>query len=516
MVDTKGSSKGAMFGIAIIWIVIIAIGAVAWKYFVAPQREKAAAQAKVEEKQQVIENTSSGTRYKHELNFVLDSFSGYVITRSEEFRNELASQSVRLNLVLDDADYVARLKALRDGKAQMGVFTMDALVKASSELGETPATITSLIDETNGADAMLANIKTFPNIDALNHPDTKFVITPNSPSETLARVVMSHFNLDRLPADPFIRVNGAKEVYEAYRNSKPTDKKVFVLWEPYVSKILENPEYSAIIDSSKFRGYLVDVILVSRDFLLKHEDLVIELTKSYFKANFVYRNKMPEIILADAKASGEPLSPEMAKKLTEKIRWKNTQENYAHFGMSTGHGYQHVEDMLANITKVLQKTGSITADPTGGRYNELYYDKVMRNLFDNNFHPGVGAEEMKTEAALAKLTDEEWKKLIPVGTLQVPRLVFGRGTNVLTTQSEETLTTLAQELKTWPQYYLIVRGHCSKVGDVEANKILAAERAEAAVEWLVKNGVDKNRLKADISEPNGSTTVAFILGQSSY
>jgi outer membrane protein OmpA-like peptidoglycan-associated protein len=86
----------------------------------------------------------------------------------------------------------------------------------------------------------------------------------------------------------------------------------------------------------------------------------------------------------------------------------------------------------------------------------------------------------------------------------------------MTAASEQTLADLVGTLKTFPQYYLIVRGHCSKEGDIEANKLLAAQRAQAAVDWLVAHGIDKNRVKADVSEPNGSTTVAFIVGQVAY
>lgn len=513
---SESYNKARLLMVAGTWIVIAIVAAVSWKYFFAPRQEQAQKEAVEKEKQKVIESTSSHTRYKHEINFAIDSFSGYAIARTDEFKNELSSYSIRLNLVSDEAAYVDRLKALRDGKVQMGVFTMDALIKASHEINEMPATTVAIIDETKGADAILTNTKRFPNIDSLNDPETKFVVVADSPSETISRVVMANFNLDRLSSDPFIRVNGAKGVYEAYRNSKPGDKLAFALWEPYLSKILQNQEYNVVIDSSKFNGYAADIIVCNRDFLSKNEELVTNIVASYFKANFIHRNNMANVIVADAKLTGDSFDNNTAKLIASKIHWKNTQENYAHFGLTSGHGYQHIEDMFANLTRVLIKTGSINSDPTGGKYNLLYYDKIVRKLFDTNFHPGVGSEEVRLQKALVQLSDEDWSKLNPVGTLQVPRLVFGRGTANLTNQSEETLAMLAQELKTWPQYYLIVRGNCSKEGDIEANKKLASERAQAAVDWLIKSGVDKNRLKADTAEPNGSTTVAFIVGQTSY
>jgi flagellar motor protein MotB len=220
--------------------------------------------------------------------------------------------------------------------------------------------------------------------------------------------------------------------------------------------------------------------------------------------------------LKDSAALSEPLNLEQSKNLVQKIQWKNTQDNYAHFGLITGHNLQHIEDMILNITNVLLKTKAIDSDPTKGAPNLLYFDQIMRGMFSGNFHPGVGKEEVTKEAKLANLTEDQWKTLIPVGTLQVPRLVYGRGSSTITPASATILTELTKTLKGFPQYYLIVRGNCSKIGDVEANKKLAAERAKSTVDWLIKSGVDKNRIKSDTSEPNGSTTVAFILGQLPY
>ena len=89
-----------------------------------------------------------------------------------------------MNLHDDGADYAARIRALQAGDAQLAVFTIDALLKASAELNEMPATIVALVDETTGADAIVAYKSKVPNIDALNAAETRFVLTPSSPSET--------------------------------------------------------------------------------------------------------------------------------------------------------------------------------------------------------------------------------------------------------------------------------------------------------------------------------------------
>lgn len=514
MAQENGMGKARMVIVALVWIVILAVGVMGYRWIFVPRKVAQQAEEEAKQKQKVLDDTSADAHFKVKFKMGIDSFSGYAVLRSEEYRNELSSRGIKCELVDDQADYPTRLAALKSGELQMAVFTLDALIKSSAELGETPAVVISLLDETKGADALVA-YRSIPNVDALNDPEMRIFMTGDSPSETLTRVLMANFSLDRLKATQFVKVNGAKAVYEEYRKSKPGEKKAFVLWEPYVSKMLENPDYKVLIDSSRFRGYIVDVLVVSRDFLIKNEDTVRQVVESYFRANFTLTNR-EDLVFSDSKITGEPVNQAAAKRVADGIRWKNTQENYAHFGMTQGHGYQHIEDMIVNLNGVLIKTGAMASDPTAGQPNRLYYDKTIRSLFDKNFHPGVKPEEVRQDKALIALNEKQWKELVPVGTLQVPRLVFARGGASMTTASEQTLVELVATMKSWPQYYLIVRGHCSKEGDIEANKLLAASRAQATVDWLVAHGIDRNRVKADVSEPNGSTTVAFIVGQLPY
>jgi outer membrane protein OmpA-like peptidoglycan-associated protein len=509
------SNKAKWVVLAFIWLIVLGVGAMGYRWIFVPRQAAQQAESEAKQKQKKIDDTSADAHYKTKFNLNIDSFSGYAVFRSDEFRNELSSRGIKCNLVDDQADYGKRLKALQSGETQMAVFTLDALIKGNAELGgDSPAVVVSIIDETKGADALIA-YRTIPNIDALNDPEMKIYMTGDSPSETLTRVLMANFSLDRLKPSQFVKLNGAREVYEEYRRSKPGEKKAFALWEPFVSKMLDNPDYKAIVNSGRFRGYIVDVLVVSRDFLIKNEEVVRQVVESYYRANFTLTNR-ETLVLADSKLTGDPVGEASAKRVADGISWKNTQENYAHFGLTQGTGYQHIEDMIVNLNGVLIKTGAIASDPTKGQPNRLYYDKIIRSLFERNFHPGIQPEELRQDKALVALGDKQWKELVPVGTLQVPRLVFARGGANLTTASEQTLADLVNTMKSWPQYYLIVRGHCSKEGDIEANRLLAQQRAQSTVDWLVSHGIDRNRVKADTSEPNGSTTVAFIVGQLAY
>jgi flagellar motor protein MotB len=493
-----------------VWVCLAIVAGMGYKWVFKPIKEKESVAAKEKEKETIIGATSTDSRHKYTINFAIDSFNGYSVFRSDKFRRQLSSRGIGLNLVDDKADYAKRISFLQSSAIQMGVFTIDSLVKASVELGDNPATIIAIIDQSKGADAIIAH-KSISNIDALNKADMQFVLTADSPSEMLTRIVMASFNLDQVSSKSIVRVDGVKQVYDSYLESKSGEKKAFVLWEPYLSKVLSsNPDYHTIIDSSRFRDYIVDVLVVSRDFLLKNPRVVKDFVEAYFETNYGLSNKS-DLVFEDSSLVGEPLSKEDAVKTANKIEWANTQENFAYFGIQ-GQGYQHIEDMIANIISLQIKTKAFKECKY--KPSTFFFDKILQVMAEEKFHPGN--ENTRNSTDFKSLIDDEWKKLIPVGALQVPRLVFSRGTSNLTSQSEAVLLDLHKELKQWTNYYLIVYGHCAKEGDVTANQILAKERAQSAVDWLIKSGVDKNRIRAEVSQPNGSTTVAFVLGQLPY
>jgi outer membrane protein OmpA-like peptidoglycan-associated protein len=281
--------------------------------------------------------------------------------------------------------------------------------------------------------------------------------------------------------------------------------------------MLDNENMHVVVDSSRFIGYIVDVVVTSRDYAQKNYDVVRDLLGSYFIAAYHYRQQMDELVLEDAKRLKQPLQPEQAQRLVEGIRWKNTQENFAHFGLLSDAKRQHIEDMIGNITKVLLQTNGIERDPTDGRATLLFYDRVLSDLQDSNFHPGLSSETIDDEVIkLPALSNQEWNNLREVGELKVRRLVFARGTNRLTASSYRVLDDLVKTLNTWPQYYVQVRGNASTRGDLEANRVLAENRARVAADYLIQQGIDSDRIRAEGSQPSGETSVSFLVGEAPY
>lgn len=502
---------------AAVWVVILGICMAVLRGYIFPAQEQAAQEAEIQKKEELLASTSSDSAYKYHISFGIDSFSGYCLFRSGDFNQELRNKEIKVEYIDDGADYVSRLRALKNGDLKMAVFTVDALIKASAELGSLPATIVAIVDETRGADSLKAYKGQYPNVDSLNNPQTKFVLVPDSPSETLVRILMSRFGLNKLGGDSFIEKNSAKEVYDVYRQAKPNDNQVYVTWEPWGTKFDENPNVHTVIDSSRFRGYIVDVIVVSRDFLAKDGQAVQDFIEAYFRTVHKNRSDLYQLVIDDAKSQGQPVTEQQARNLVKGVWWKNTTENYAHMGVRDSGLIQHIEDIIEQCTDVLVQTNAISFDPTSGQPNLLYYNRTLENLNAMNFHPGFAPESVRDESVkLRSLTESEWDELRPIGTLEVPQLHFARGSDILLDRSKIVLDNLKSKLDTFPHYYLRIEGQASRQGSIEVNTQLALRRAQAAEGYLRSLGVNANRIKAVGGEPSGATTVSFVLGEVPY
>jgi len=372
----ENGSKGCI--IAVVWLVLLAIlGGAVWFLYTKPKNE------------QLNQDTGSSSQYTHELSIAADLFSGYAVLRSAQMRDNLKSDGIRLTMVDDGADYGARLEALEDGDVQMAVYTIDSLMMAGAKAGSFPASIVMLIDETKGADAVLAYKSAVASLHDLDDSTARFVLTPSSPSEFLARVVKSHFQLPNLSGDWMIEADGAAAVLKKMKSAKQSDKTAYVMWEPQVSQAKQLPGVEVILDSSKINGLIIDVLVARREYLRDHPDKVRSVIEAYSRAAHHYRSQTGGFAKL-VKLDDPSLSDDEAKSLVNGIQWKNTLENYAHFGLVSGvtaGDLLSLEDMIANVTDVLIKTDALKNDPLGGRHSSLYFDQILTDMKTDNFHP---------------------------------------------------------------------------------------------------------------------------------
>ena len=500
--------------IVLIWVLILGAGAYALKLFVL-DKEGATSSSKV-----VIDSKP------HEIHLALDSFSGYCIFRSPDFKKRLAKSNINFEYVDDKADYKSRMQKVQSGETPLAVFTIDALLANSPATGEPPATIVMVIDETRGADAMVSYKKGLKDVNALNSPTAKVVLTEGSPSETLFRIVRNRFDLSRLPSDKkkyIIGANpkkGAEDVYDQFFKAKdnPTEHKAYVLWEPYVSLALQCPDAQVLVDSSQFQGYIVDVLVTQPSFLHEHPVQVEAVVKTYLEMLHETQASsagMAKLVLEDASLIGEKKinTLEIATKVANGIWWKNTMENYDHFGLlraDRSNKLPTISNMIQRITLLLNQTkekdeSSLRAEPPA----EFVNSDILQKLQDQHFQ----LDEKFSDAGTAPADEEvEWATLEKVGSFRVKSLSFSATSpDELTNSSKELLDDLAEELRLWPNYYLRIEGNTLEGGEPEANKLLAEKRAQAVRDYLVdQKDIKPSRLMSVAMEPGQGREVRFV------
>jgi ABC-type nitrate/sulfonate/bicarbonate transport system substrate-binding protein len=143
-------------------------------------------------------------------------------------------------------------------------------------------------------------------------------------------------------------------------------------------KALQKTGAQILLDSSKLKGYIVDVLVAEREFLRDHPDLVRAVVEAHCRAAYAYAqitDAMAKLVIEDARRTGtENLDEAQARQIVQGIRWKNTLENYAHFGLNGAaqNDVPNLEDAIANIIEVLVKTKALEKDPLPGRQSSLF------------------------------------------------------------------------------------------------------------------------------------------------
>ncbi len=485
------SSKGCLVA-AIIWIIILGALSVAAKFYILPYFDD-----------ELADLTGNDSRYKHTVTIAADSFSGYSVLRSAKIRELLSDKGIRLIIVDDNAGYNARMGALERRNVQMAVFTVDSFISSGLKLGKFPAAIVSLVDESQGADAIISYRNVLGSIHDLNTAKGKIELTPDSPSEFLARTMIARFNLPQLSGNWMVKRDGAKKVFESFLGANKNLPVAYALWEPYVSLALKDPDAHILIDSSKLSGHIIDVLVAERHFLRDNPEVVVEVLRAYFNAFNYYIDSeggMEELLLSDSGHGADKLSKDQAKTLAKSIDWKNTLQNYAAFDINRQKGSSDIllEDGIANVVDVLKNTGAIAGDALSEQeLAKIFYSAPLQELSRSGFRPdSVKSKSRKID--LRELSADEWQKLVPVGEMKVKPVSFARGRASINFQSRRELEKTARTLLSLPGYYLKIYGNTRSDGDSEANRKLALERAQAVYDQMLKNNVPPQRLKREM------------------
>ena len=150
---------------------------------------------------------------------------------------------------------------------------------------------------------------------------------------------------------------------------------------------------------------------------------------------------------------------------------------------------------------------STVLDNFSNQLTNLYYVTYLSNKSEIPDSIEIGYYDVKQK----KL----FKKTIPIVELGrkliLEHLLFDVASFALPDNVEE-LNILAEFMQSKPNIKIVVEGHTDAVGDVQANQMLSEKRANSVKEYLVKKGIDENRIQTvgfGKSKPIASNATLF-------
>jgi outer membrane protein OmpA-like peptidoglycan-associated protein/ABC-type nitrate/sulfonate/bicarbonate transport system substrate-binding protein len=457
------------------------------------------------------QETSDAKDLKGKISLAIDDWIGYFPISSSRMKKAMRSEGYMLDISNDGGDYPARMKKLRDGELDFAVVTVDSYILNAAPL-DFPATIVTILDESKGGDAMVAytnvvsSLDSFKSFTAQTMP--KIAYTPASPSQHLLKAISSHFNV---PALKNIGRNQRVETKDSQEALKfLIDKKVSVaiLWEPNVSKALEIPGVAKILGTESTSRLIVDILVVNREFALKNPEKVDLLLKTYFRTLKFYADN-PDDLEKDISTELK-LPRDSVKKMVDGVAWVNLSENcQSWFGISVPGqiSEQGLIDTIQSTVEILVGSGDFKEDPLPDKdpyriVNSSFIQQIYNTGIKNGFaaltgSPGRAADMGGLSRPFKPLTDAQWAKLKPVGSLNIEPIMFQSGAADLDVLEKEKLDAMVNRLKFYPTFRVLVEGHTSFLGDAGANLALSQERADAVMRYLtITYSIDANRIRS--------------------
>ncbi len=478
------------FGLFIAFLTLGAVGLVA-AYFLLP---RFAAKRQVE--------TSDAKDMKGTIRVGVDNWVGYFPLCSPEMKRRMRGAKYLLQCVEDTADYPARMKKLRRGELDFAVATVDSFL-LNGALEQFPGAIVAVIDESKGGDAIVADRRRVKSIDGLkNRPGLKIAFTPASPSDHLLKSVAVHFDI------PALRER--KGAWRVETDGSPAALKMLergevdaaVLWEPDVSRATSRADIIKLLGTESTRRLIVDILLVSRDFLAKDPQVVKILLANYFRALKAYQ-QAPETLTKDL-VGATKLSTKQVEAMLHGVEWVTLSENALRwFGLGLGgeSGDEGLVDTIESAAQILVASGDFGTSPvpSGDPY------RLLNSSFIEQLLKSGGSEDFGTPAPHGKsaqrdfpaLDERGWSLLKEVGTMKVLPITFQSGTAELSLEGKVELDKAAANLEHYPAFRVVLKGHTGLNGDPAQNRLLSQERAEAVRRYLnVAHGIDEDRLRA--------------------
>jgi outer membrane protein OmpA-like peptidoglycan-associated protein len=329
----------------------------------------------------------------------------------------------------------------------------------------------------------------------------RIAYTPDSPSAHLLKSVATHFDIPVLidhSSASVIRTEGSEGALKALMSGKAD---VAVLWEPDVSKALQDSSVIKLLGTEHTSRLIVDILIASRSILRNNPEKIQVLLNSYFRTLKTYSDDRS--LLHNELKSHLRLGDDEIRKMLEGVEWKNLTDNALDwFGVSTGSelGYEGLVDAIESSIEISRASGDLRDNPLPENdayrlINRQFVADLYARYAQGQF--GVNSSGKTARVSFSPLTSAQWAGLREVGTLKIRPVTFQSGTASLDTTGKQELDNLVANLAHYPGFRILIRGHTGISGDPEENMALSRDRAEAVARYLlITHDINENRMHA--------------------
>ncbi|MCB9195321.1 MAG: OmpA family protein [Flavobacteriales bacterium] len=145
----------------------------------------------------------------------------------------------------------------------------------------------------------------------------------------------------------------------------------------------------------------------------------------------------------------------------------------------------------STLKGISNKEGKFSIELSGGSTYDIKIKSVGEAQDYNTLEiPTIGPNESYGEAIMQVMIEQPTQ-------FTLNNVFFDTGKSSLKSTSYKELDELVDLLKLQPDLKIEIAGHTDNVGSDESNKTLSEERAKAVLDYLVQEGIDKNRLTSN-------------------
>lgn len=181
------------------------------------------------------------------------------------------------------------------------------------------------------------------------------------------------------------------------------------------------------------------------------------------------------------------------------VAWVGLGDNFQMW-MGGGGGAEGLVDSIQSTVKILVDSGDFKSNPIPDQDPYRIVNRQFLATLYLQATTGSAPANVPAAQSLARpfkpLGAPAWSALREVGTLKTLPVVFQSGTAELSLEGKQELDAAMENLKHYPNFRVIVKGHTGVRGSAQENLKLSQERAESVGRYLqVTYGVDPNRLR---------------------